>query len=124
MPPAGSASPPAFQRESPAATRRFALEAAPVRLGGGSAISPDETPAAGTRPTPAEALLSWSGTPESIFGGMYRTAGLDLGRAGLLREIPLDPDGYPYQLDPPSGAITLAPESTLNPLPDPERMRP
>jgi hypothetical protein len=41
----------------------------------------------------------------------------DVVRAGYLRGIPADPDEYPLQLDPASGTITLAKESTLNPLP-------
>lgn len=46
---------------------------------------------------------------------------LDLVRAGLLAGIPVDPDRYPYQLDPASGSIALSADSTLNPLPAPER---
>jgi tetratricopeptide (TPR) repeat protein len=44
-------------------------------------------------------------------------AWLDLGRAGYLRSVPLDPLEYPYQLDPGSGRVTLDPKSPLNPLP-------
>lgn len=48
---------------------------------------------------------------------------LDLVRAGDLRGLPVDPARYPYELDPFSGAVTLNPESTLHPLPAPERPR-
>jgi len=41
----------------------------------------------------------------------------DLIRAGMLRGVPVDPDGYPYVLNPWWGTAALAPESTLNPLP-------
>ena len=37
-------------------------------------------------------------------------------RAGLVRGVPLDPTGVPYTLDPVSGAIDVAKESTLFPL--------
>lgn len=37
-------------------------------------------------------------------------------RAGLVRGIPLDPTGVPYTLDPVSGAIDVAKDSTLYPL--------
>jgi hypothetical protein len=37
-------------------------------------------------------------------------------RAGLVRGIPLDPSGVPYTLDPVSGAIDVAKDSTLFPL--------
>lgn len=37
-------------------------------------------------------------------------------RAGLVRGIPLDPTGVPYSLDPVSGAIDVATDSTLYPL--------
>ena len=45
----------------------------------------------------------------------------DLVRAGVLRGTPVDPSGVPYRLDPVSGAVTLARDSPLNPLPAPER---
>lgn len=38
-------------------------------------------------------------------------------RAGLLRGLPLDPTGSPYALDPATGAVRLAADSRLNPLP-------
>ncbi len=38
-------------------------------------------------------------------------------RARLLRGVPLDPTGTPFTLDPATGAVGLAPESRLNPLP-------
>lgn len=37
-------------------------------------------------------------------------------RAGLVRGIPLDPTGVPYTLDPVSGAIAVANESSLYPM--------
>jgi hypothetical protein len=45
---------------------------------------------------------------------------LDLVRAGMLRGIPVDPERHILQLDPKNGKVTLAPDSPLNPLPDPE----
>ena len=42
---------------------------------------------------------------------------LDLIRGGVLRGIPVDPAGHPYRIDPVSGNVTLAPDSSLNPLP-------
>jgi hypothetical protein len=41
----------------------------------------------------------------------------DLIRAGYLRGLPADPAEFPLQLDPTTGVITLARNSTLNPLP-------
>jgi hypothetical protein len=38
---------------------------------------------------------------------------------GLARP-PVDPDGFPYRLDPSSGEVSLDPGSTVNPLPDRE----
>lgn len=43
-------------------------------------------------------------------------------RAGMLRGIPLDPDGLPYVLDWATGTVSLSPASKLNPLPKPEGM--
>jgi hypothetical protein len=37
-------------------------------------------------------------------------------RAGLVRGVPLDPTGVPYALDPVSGAVDVAKDSTLYPL--------
>ena len=45
----------------------------------------------------------------------------DMARAGMLRGIPIDPTRHVYRLDPSSGKVTLAPDSPLNPLPDPDR---
>jgi tetratricopeptide (TPR) repeat protein len=42
---------------------------------------------------------------------------LDVIGAGYLTAPPADPAEYPLQLDPASGTVTLAPDSTLNPLP-------
>jgi tetratricopeptide (TPR) repeat protein len=47
----------------------------------------------------------------------------DLVGAGYLRGIPVDPERYPYQLDPNRGAVTLDPASPLNPLPRPDKLR-
>jgi hypothetical protein len=47
-----------------------------------------------------------------------RLAWVDLVRRRLIPGIPVDPSGVPFQLDPDSRVVTLAPESTLNPLPD------
>ena len=38
-------------------------------------------------------------------------------RAGVLRDIPRDPAGTPYQLDPVTGRVSLSPASPLFPLP-------
>jgi len=47
----------------------------------------------------------------------------DLVQAGLLRGTPLDPTGVGYVLDPRTGAVTVAPESALSPLPvEPKRL--
>ena len=53
--------------------------------------------------------------------GSAPQAWADLVRAGLLRGAPIDPAGRLYRIDPSSGKVTLAPDSPLNPLPDPER---
>jgi hypothetical protein len=50
--------------------------------------------------------------------GALPRAWSDLGRAGLLQRVPVDPDGFEYQLNPVTGAVSLAPGSTINPLPD------
>jgi len=42
---------------------------------------------------------------------------MDVIRAGYLTAPPVDPAEYPLQLDPASGKVALAPDSTLNPLP-------
>jgi hypothetical protein len=49
----------------------------------------------------------------------------DLVRAGALRAIPTDPDGFVFALEPSSGDVELAPNSTLRPLPvdSPSRRR-
>ena len=47
-----------------------------------------------------------------------RVTWIDLVRRGLIRGIPVDPTGVPYVLDPETARVTLAPESTLNPMPD------
>ena len=53
--------------------------------------------------------------------GMAPQSWFDLNRAGYIRGIPTDPSRHPYQLNPESGAITLAKDSPLNPLPAPEK---
>lgn len=45
----------------------------------------------------------------------------DLVAAGWLRGVPTDPHGFPYQLGAGGGFVALAPDSTLRPLPDPDR---
>jgi hypothetical protein len=45
----------------------------------------------------------------------------DLIRARLLRAVPADPTGTPFQLDPATGKVSLNPDSSLNPLPVPEQ---
>jgi tetratricopeptide (TPR) repeat protein len=47
----------------------------------------------------------------------------DLARAGYLRGVPVDPERYPYHLDPQRGTVTLDPASPLNPLPLAEQPR-
>jgi hypothetical protein len=42
-------------------------------------------------------------------------------RAGYLRGTPADPRGFPYQLNPYWGIVTLSEESSLNPLPTSEQ---
>jgi tetratricopeptide (TPR) repeat protein len=49
--------------------------------------------------------------------GEYPPSWEALVRAGLLRGLPLDPAGSPYVLEPGTGAVHLAPDSRLNPLP-------
>ena len=49
--------------------------------------------------------------------GMRPRSWEDLGRAGLLRALPRDPEGNPYRLDPATAMVTLDPMSRLNPLP-------
>jgi tetratricopeptide (TPR) repeat protein len=44
----------------------------------------------------------------------------ELGRAGYLRQVPVDPSGTPYEIDPTDGVVRLSPDSRLNPLPMPE----
>lgn len=47
----------------------------------------------------------------------------DMRRVGVVRGVPRDPRGFPYQLDPEAGTVTLDKTSSLNPLPT-ERPRP
>jgi tetratricopeptide (TPR) repeat protein len=49
--------------------------------------------------------------------GTLPHAWIDLGRAGLLQRVPVDPDGFEYQLNPATGTVSLDPSSTINPLP-------
>jgi hypothetical protein len=53
-------------------------------------------------PVPAGQRLTWG----------------DLVRRGLLRGLPVDPTGTPFVLDPDTRKVTLAPGSSLLPLPD------
>ena len=68
-------------------------------------------------------------TLERVVGLYAQRAGspprtwLDLVRAGYLRGLPVDPERYEYQLNPTSGAVTLAERSPLNPLPSREQPR-
>lgn len=41
----------------------------------------------------------------------------ELVRAGVLRGVPVDPAGAPYQLEPESGVVAVAPDSPLQPMP-------
>jgi hypothetical protein len=45
----------------------------------------------------------------------------DMIRARMLRAVPRDPTGTPFQLNAATGQVTLDPTSSLNPLPAPER---
>jgi hypothetical protein len=56
--------------------------------------------------------------------GMLPQTWIDMVNAGYLRGLPVDPDRYFYQLNPYWGTVTLAPNSTLNPLPLTEQARP
>ncbi|MEO7275002.1 MAG: hypothetical protein ABI211_23695 [Vicinamibacterales bacterium] len=47
-----------------------------------------------------------------------RVTWLDLMRRGVIRGLPVDPTGVPYQLDPDTARVTLAAASSLNPMPD------
>jgi len=49
--------------------------------------------------------------------GRPPAAWTDLVRSGHIRHVPQDPRGFVYQLHPSTGAVTLDPRSTLNPLP-------
>jgi hypothetical protein len=48
----------------------------------------------------------------------------ELVAAGWLRAVPVDPHGFPYQLNQYWGLVTLSPASTLGPLPTSEGRRP
>ena len=41
----------------------------------------------------------------------------DLIRRGILRAVPADPTGSPFELDPMTGDVTVSPQSELHPLP-------
>jgi hypothetical protein len=49
--------------------------------------------------------------------GALPTSWDEMIRARIIRDIPRDPTGVPFRLDPSTGAVTLEPESPLNPLP-------
>jgi tetratricopeptide (TPR) repeat protein len=53
--------------------------------------------------------------------GRTATSWRDVLAAGYLRQIPQDPLGMPYQIDPSTGEVTLASDSKLLPLPKTER---
>jgi hypothetical protein len=55
--------------------------------------------------------------------GAWPASWSDMIRAGALRAVPADPAGIPFQLDPSSGKVMLAPASPLNPLPSTEQSR-
>jgi hypothetical protein len=57
------------------ATRRYKLAAEPGELARGLRERGGRAPGEA-----AQAVVSWSGTPEEVFGGMYRVGGLDIGR--------------------------------------------
>lgn len=63
--------------------------------------------------TALEALIT---DYERRVGNLPRTWA-DVMQAGYLPGIPIDPDRFPYDLNPASGAVTLDRKSTLNPLP-------
>ena len=48
----------------------------------------------------------------------------DVVHAGYLRGIPIDPERYPYRLDPARGRVELDPGSPLGPLPAADQPRP
>ncbi len=50
-----------------------------------------------------------------LAGGQYSWDAM--ARRGVLRGIPLDPAGTPFELDPASGRVSLSRRSTLSPLP-------
>ena len=49
--------------------------------------------------------------------GVPPTSWNDMIRARLIRAVPADPTGIPFQLDPSTGKVTLDPSSSLSPLP-------
>jgi tetratricopeptide (TPR) repeat protein len=53
--------------------------------------------------------------------GHTPTSWRDLGAAGYLRQIPQDPTGTPYEIDPATGEVRLTADSILLPLPKTER---
>jgi tetratricopeptide (TPR) repeat protein len=63
-----------------------------------------------------DALSRLIGVYEQRTGSLPATWA-DLIRAGYLPGTPVDPDGYPMQLNPYWGLVTLDPNSILNPLP-------
>lgn len=61
--------------------------------------------------------LTWASRQFASRRGRFAESWDELARAGLIRGTPADPTGVPYRLDPQTGVVSLAPESTLNPLP-------
>jgi len=43
---------------------------------------------------------------------------MHLVRRGILPDVPHDPTGTPYELDPATGAVRVSPQSSLQPMPD------
>jgi tetratricopeptide (TPR) repeat protein len=55
-------------------------------------------------------------------GGQYSWQAL--ARRGILRGIPLDPTGTPFEIDPVTGAVSVSGRSTLSPMPERLHARP
>jgi hypothetical protein len=54
--------------------------------------------------------------------GQTATSWRDVIAAGYLRQVPQDPTGMPYQINPSTGEVLLASDSQLLPLPKTERV--
>jgi hypothetical protein len=53
-----------------------------------------------------------------------RYSWLDLMRRGVLRTVPPDPTGVPFELDPDTGVVTVSEESELFPMPNRRSLTP